>query len=130
MFKKYYTDLGLLILRLGIGVMFILHGFPKIAGGVEKWTALGGSMNNFGVDFFPTFWGFMAALSEFGGGILLVLGIGFRLACFLMFSTMFVALTFHFNRGDGIQGASHAIESAIIFVSLFLTGPGKYKVKF
>jgi putative oxidoreductase len=30
-----YRDAGLLVLRIGIGVMFMLHGFPKVMGGPE-----------------------------------------------------------------------------------------------
>lgn len=31
-----YRDVGLLILRVGIGLMFMIHGFPKLFGGPEK----------------------------------------------------------------------------------------------
>jgi len=130
MLKKYYTDFGLLILRLGIGIMFVLHGYPKITGGIELWAKLGSSMSNFGIDFAPTFWGFMAALSEFGGAVLLILGVGFRLASLLMLTTMCVATAHHFGKGDGIQGASHALEAGILFLSFLFTGPGKYTLRF
>ena len=58
------SDVGLLIIRVGIGGIFMGHGFPKIMGGVELWTRLGGSMSMLGIDFLPAFWGFMAAFSE------------------------------------------------------------------
>ena len=110
--------------------MFVLHGYPKITGGIELWTKIGSSMSNLGINFAPAFWGFMASLSEFGGAILLILGVGFRIASFLMFTTMGVATFYHLNKGDGIQGASHAIEAGILFLSLFLIGPGKYTLRF
>ena len=28
-------DIALLVLRIGIGIMFIFHGYPKIIGGVK-----------------------------------------------------------------------------------------------
>ena len=32
--RRYrYHDLGLLVLRVGLGVMFMLHGYPKLMGG-------------------------------------------------------------------------------------------------
>ena len=123
-------DLGLLTLRLGIGIMFILHGYPKVLGGVAQWTQIGSSMQNLGITFFPAFWGFMAALSEFGGAVLLILGVGFRLASLLMLTTMCVATAHHFGKGDGIQGASHALEAGILFLSFLFTGPGKYTLRF
>ena len=121
-------DVGLLILRVGIGTMFVLHGLPKIQGGVAMWEKLGMAVGNFGIHFAPVFFGFMAALAEFGGGICLILGFCSRLACIFMFISMFVAATMHLNKGDGIQGASHAMEAAILFFSLFFIGPGKYSI--
>ena len=47
-------DKGLLILRIGIGVMFMCHGFPKLAGGPEVWTKLGGALGALGIHFEPT----------------------------------------------------------------------------
>ncbi len=72
-FLDKYRDAGLLILRVGIGVMFAFHGYPKLTAGQETWAMIGGSMKALGIGFAPTAWGFMAALSECAGGILLVL---------------------------------------------------------
>ena len=125
-YPNYHT--GLLLLRIGIGIMFMIHGFPKITGGVEKWTALGGSMSSFGIDFLPGFWGFMAAFAEFFGGLLIALGLFFRPAVLLLIITMIVATAKHASAGDGFGGYSHALESAIWFLGLLFTGPGKYSL--
>jgi len=125
-FFKTYPDLGLLILRVGIGAMFIVHGYPKITGGPEKWTQLGSVMGMFGLKMFPQFWGFLASLAEFGGGFCLILGVIFRPACFLMLGAMAVATSMHLGQGDGLSVASHAIEAGIVFLSLLVIGPGKY----
>jgi putative oxidoreductase len=122
-------DLGLLVLRVGIGVMFMAHGWPKMAGGPEKWAALGSAMDTLGIGFAPAFWGFMAALAEFGGGFLLVLGVAFRPACALLLCTMIVASAKHLAAGDGFGKSSHAIEAGILFLSLLLIGPGAYRVR-
>jgi putative oxidoreductase len=42
---------------------------------------------------------------------------------------MAVAAARHVALGDGFNGASHAIEAAVVFVGLFLTGPGKLRVR-
>ncbi len=120
-----YQDAGLLILRIGLGIMYIFHGAPKMFGGPEKWGKLGTAMGTFGIDFLSVFWGFMAAFSEFFGGILLISGLFFRPACILLTITMIVAAGFHIGRGDGLLGASHAIENGIVLLSLILIGPGK-----
>lgn len=127
-FLDKYRDYGLLALRIGYGIMYMLHGFPKISGGPERWTGVGGAIGNFGIEFLPVFWGFMAAISEFFGGFLLILGLYFRPACTLMAITMIVATGHHLGRGDGLMGASHAIENGIVLLSLILIGPGKFSL--
>lgn len=130
------VNFGLLILRIGIGIMFVLHGEEKMFGGPEKWLKLGGAMENIGITFLPTVWGFLAAFAEFGGGILLILGLVFRPACFMMLFTMFIAALVHWvdagAEGEALRGkimsGSHAIELGIVFLALLFTGPGKYSV--
>ena len=124
-----YKDAGLLILRIGIGLMFIIHGQPKLFGGLETWETIGEKgMGSVGIQMAPAFWGFMAGFAEFGGGVFLILGFFFRPACFFLLMTMIVAATSHLAGGDGIKGASHAIEAGVLFLSLILIGPGKYSV--
>ncbi|MDQ8006080.1 MAG: DoxX family protein [Pedobacter sp.] len=123
-----YRNTGLLILRIGLGAMMMVHGLPKIMGGPDKWAALGGSMKVIGINFLPTFWGLMAALTEGMGGFLLLLGLFFRPVNMLLAFTMLIAALVHFGKGEGIMGASHAIEVGIVFFSLIFIGPGKYSV--
>jgi len=121
-------DTGLLIVRVGLGIMFVMHGFPKIMGGPQQWTGLGAAMSGLGIDFVPAFWGFMAAFAEFVGGLALILGFMVRPGCALLAFTMLVATIFHLKKGDSIMGASHAIEAGIVFFSLIFIGPGKYSL--
>lgn len=127
-FLGKYSDFGLLLLRVGIGVMYLYHGFPKIMGGPEKWTKLGSAMQFVGVSAIPVFWGFMAAVSEFGGALLLIAGLFFRPACIFLAITMAVAASMHLGKGDGLQVASHAIENGVMFVGLLFIGPGRYSL--
>jgi len=121
-----YRDFGLLALRLGVGVMFLFHGWPKLIGGPDQWTALGGAVGYLGIHLFPMFWGLMAAVSELFGGVCLILGVVFRPACLLLVCTMAVAATMHFGRGDSLQTASHAIELGFVFFGLLFVGPGRF----
>lgn len=129
MWNRYDKDLGLLLIRVILGAFFMYFGWPKITGGPEKWEQLGGAMENLGITFVPVFWGFMAALSEFGGGLLLILGVLFRPALLTMIFTMFVAGLLHYTKGDGFDGYSGALEYGLLFIALFVSGPGKYAVK-
>ncbi|ALI98210.1 DoxX family protein [Rufibacter tibetensis] len=126
-FYRFQNE-GLLLLRLGIGFMFILHGWPKITGGMEKWEQVGGAMSALGITFGAAFFGFMAAFAETVGGLFLMLGFLFRPVTVLLLLTMIVATLRHMVAGDGFGGYSHALEAAILFLGLFFIGPGKYSL--
>lgn len=120
------VDAGLLLLRVGLGVMFMAHGLPKVFGGPEKWTKVGGAMANLGIDFAPALWGLMAGLSESLGGALIALGLLTRPASLLLAFIMFVAAIKHLTAGDSFPTLSHPIEALIVFLALFLMGPGRF----
>lgn len=125
-------DVGLLLLRLGIGIsMLAFHGYAKLTSGPERWRGIGGTMEGLGISFLPVFWGFMAAFAESICSALLVLGFLFRPAAAILACTMLVAASHHLRipagePGSGWGAASHAIELFAVYVALFLTGPGKY----
>jgi putative oxidoreductase len=123
-----YRDFGLLVLRLGLGVAFVLHGYPKIAGGPERWEKLGGAMGILGVDLVPVVWGFLAAFAELGGGILLILGLFTRVATLLLLATMAVATASHLDRGDPLGTVLRPIELGVVFLSLLFLGPGAHSI--
>jgi putative oxidoreductase len=128
--RKNSLDIGLLFLRTGLGLSYIIfHGAPKLLGGTERLEKVGSALSYFGLDFFPVFWGLMAALAEFIGGILIMLGIFFRPALSLMIITMFVAAAQLLARGEGIFKAAYPIEMSIALIALFIMGPGRYAVK-
>ncbi|MBL4575614.1 MAG: DoxX family protein [Opitutaceae bacterium] len=123
-----FSAFGLLILRAGIGAMIAFHGYPKFMGGVETWEKVGQAMTFIGMDYVPVFWGFCAAVIEFFGGIALILGLFTRLSSFLLCLVMAVATTMHFSIGDGMAKADHPIEMGIVFLALFIMGPGRYSI--
>ncbi len=42
--------------------------------------------------------------------------------------SMFVAVIFHLNLGHGFMKYSHALESVIIFITIMITGAGRFSV--
>lgn len=124
-----YRDLGLLLLRVGIGLSYMNYGLPKLLGGPPLWEELGQSMKYLGITFAPVVWGFLAAVSEFFGGMAVVVGGCFRIATFFLVCTMAVATIQHFGRGDAYTaGAFHSTELGIVCLSMLLTGPGRYSL--
>lgn len=123
-----YKNLGLLIIRVGLGIMFIYHGFPKLAGGVRTWEETGRATQYVHVTFWPLVWGLLSAVVETFGGFLLIIGWAFRPICLLLLINMIVAIAMHLGKGDGLMAASHAIEDAVMFAGLIFLGPGAYSV--
>ncbi|MFQ5701989.1 MAG: DoxX family protein [Acidobacteriota bacterium] len=123
-----YRDIGLLCMRLGLGVMFIFHGTPMLMGGPDRWAGLGQEMANLGITVAPVAWGFLAALSEAGGGVCLILGLFTRPACAMLLATMGVAVVHHLAAGEDLMQASHAIEDGVVFLGLIFLGPGRFSL--
>lgn len=108
--------------------MFMMHGYPKLLGGPEKWEAIGGAIKYTGIDFLPVMWGLISAMTETFGGFLILLGLAFRPVCILLTINMAMAAAMHLNKGDGIMGASQTIELGFVVFGLVFIGPGKYSV--
>lgn len=127
-FFERRQDLLLLLFRLVLGSMFMWHGFPKLTGGIETWVKLGATMKVLGITFAPSLWGFMPAIIEFGGGLLLFLGLFYRLAAFFLFSNMMMAFSIQMLSGAGLFKAAQSLEDGFSFVAALGVGPGKYSL--
>jgi putative oxidoreductase len=128
-----YKNFGLLVIRVGLGIMFIYHGYPKLIGGIKMWEQLGSSTKYVGIHFAPVLWGLLCALVETIGGFLLFIGLVFiglvfRPVCLLLVINLIVAAISQYKSGGGLQDAAHAIEDAIMFAGLMFLGPGRYSV--
>lgn len=127
-----YQGTGLLLLRIGVGIMMILHGLPKLMDGKEKWVKLGGNMKHFGLNAYPEIWGFMASVTETVGGLFFLIGFFFRPSSFLLMFTMLVAASSHLYKAnttlEGVMDASEAIELGFVFLAMFIIGPGRYSI--
>jgi putative oxidoreductase len=117
---------GLLLLRLVMGVAFILHGWPKIQNPMG-WMGPEASV--------PAILQALAALAEFGGGMALVVGLLTRLASLGIMSNMIVALGMvHLPHGHPFVGKAGgpSYELAAVYLAcavLFLIlGPGRFSL--
>ena len=123
-----YSNVGLLIIRLGLGVAFMMHGLGKFQGGEKVLTMVGSAVGNVGINGGFYFFGAIAASSEMLGGLLVLLGAFSRPACLLLLSVLSMALLMHLKNGDGFGVYSHAAELWVVFLGLFLVGPGSLSV--
>jgi len=121
-------DIGLLILRIGIGLAFLGHGIPKLVAGPPVWEKLGGAMALLGVTWAPDFWGFMAAFAEAAGGLSLILGLLLRPFLIMLLFEMLLASYMHLHMGQGFNAASNALQMVVVFAALLVTGAGRYSL--
>lgn len=126
--RSHLQHIGLLLLRVGLGFMFILHGYPKVFGGPEKWTEVGASMQYLGIEGAPMFFGFMAGIVEFFGGIFLMLGLFFIPTLVFLLIVMIVASITSISSGEDFSSYSHSIEIGIVILSLFFIGSGRHSL--
>jgi putative oxidoreductase len=117
------ADLGLLILRVYVGLTFVIaHGWPKL----QKPSMIIDGVEKMGLPA-PTVAGWLAILAEFGGGLLLALGLATRPAAFLIACTMAVAgLVAHAN--DPFQVKELAFTYLAIAITFMFTGSGRYGI--
>lgn len=128
---KTFPDFGLLVIRLVLGLSYVIaHGGVKLFAGPAMWTKVGSAVNFLGIDFMFTVWGFLAACSEFFGGILILLGLFFRPASVFIIITMLVAANQGLSSGKTLSSIVYPLELGITVLGLFFTGPGKYSLDF
>jgi putative oxidoreductase len=126
------NDIGLLVLRLVLGSIFIGHGSQKLFGsfGGSGLKATTGWMEKMG--FRPAwFWGLMAALTEFGGGVLVLFGFLGPLGSLGIIAAMLIAIVkVHWSKGfwSGKGGIEFPLMNLAAALALGLTGPGAFSV--
>lgn len=122
------NDIGRLVLRLTLGILILLHGVAKIAGGpggiigmVEK-TGLPGEL------------GYLVYVGEVIAPLLLIIGLWTRIAAALIAGNMLVAVVLA-HTGDLLtltRSGGWALELQAMFffvaVAIVLLGPGRYAV--
>jgi putative oxidoreductase len=120
------VDLVLLLMRAVVGYAFILHGWGKIQNPLH-WM---GSESPI-----PGLFQALAAISEFGGGFALILGLLTRLGALGIGCTMTVAVFMHrFVWGDPFVnltgGRAYELASAYLLIALLLVllGPGRFSL--
>jgi len=72
-------DWGPLVLRIGMGIIFLVHGWPKLNPNppMKGAAGFGGFLKQIGVPL-PMFFAWVVALLETFGAVLLILGLGTR----------------------------------------------------
>jgi putative oxidoreductase len=119
-------SVGLLLLRLVVGAAFLFHGWGKIQNPLG-WMGPEAPV--------PAIFQALAALSEFGGGMALIVGLLVRLASLGISSVMVVALAMvHLPHGDPFvsKTGGPSYELAAVYLAcavlFLLLGPGRFSL--
>ena len=114
------TNTALLILREGAGLMMLTHGWAKFQ------NLLAGEMgfaDPIGIGAEASL--VLTVLAEFACSILVILGLGTRLAAIPLIITMAVAW-FIVHSGDPFGTKEKAALYLLCYLVIFITGAGKY----
>ena len=119
------TDLGILLLRVIVGVVFVYHGWAKVSN-------IDGTLAFFSqIGLGSSLLVYAAAYGEFVGGILILLGAFVRYVSPILVIIMAVAIqTVHLSKGFNIMqgGYEYALTLLVVSASLGMLGAGKYSV--
>src|SRR6187551_4125375 len=114
------ADTGLLILRIGLGVLMMVHGWSKLIGFNEKaanfydFMGLGGEIS-LG----------LAVFAEFFCSLLLVIGLGTQLVLIPLIIVAIV-IVFDVKAGNELGDKELPLLYLVGYVAVLLTGPGKF----
>jgi putative oxidoreductase len=123
-------SIGLLIIRVVIGVSFMAHGAQKLFGwfGGYGLKGTGGWMESLGIK--PgVMMALMAGLAELMGGLLFTLGLLTPLAGIMIAATMVMAII-KVHAANGYWATQNGYEYNLtliaVVISIALIGPGQY----
>ncbi|CAN5212014.1 DoxX family protein [soil metagenome] len=113
---------GMLLMRLGFGILLANHGFNKLTHYAETKIHM---MNFLGMGTTTTT--VMVIFAEFFCAILVIIGLFTRFACIPIIILMSVAL-FRAHNGDILGDGEMAGLYLLGYITLLITGPGKVSI--
>lgn len=129
----FMFDTAIFILRLFIGICFVVHGLGKLGivgpGNMEGFVGWLKSMNIP----YPELQARAAMVTEIVGGLMITLGLFLRVGAAGCFITMLVAVLIGHKGGGYLvtnnpPGFEYPFNLAVICVVLFILGPGSYSL--
>lgn len=114
--KIICTNTGMFLIRLGLGLVFIAHGWGKLAHLQE-------TIGFFATAGLPAFVAYLVSVGEFVGGIAMVLGVCTKWAGFGI--AIIMAGAVYFTWGNGFTGGyEFPLMLLLTALGIAFTGPG------
>ncbi len=110
--------IALLLLRLGLGFIFVYHGYPKL-------THIHQTVIEFPHMGFPSYFAYIAGILEFFGGWLLILGLFTRITALLLAGEMAIAIIrVHLPQGGILAMSNYQFPLALAVGAFALVAVG------
>lgn len=107
-------DWSLTFLRLVVGFVFVFHGYGKFAGDASI-AGFAQGLESMGMPL-PLLNAYLAVAAEFIGGLMLMLGLGARLASIPIIFTMLVAIAMVHGK-NGFSMAASGFEYNLVLIA-------------
>ncbi|MGH7449939.1 MAG: DoxX family protein [bacterium] len=134
--QENFNSLGLLIMRLGLGIIIFAHGAQKMLGWFGGYGWSGTMQFMTGTLGYPAFLAAIAIIVEFFGPLFIITGAATRLAAILLMIHQLFAAQLHLANGffmnyfsklaPGQEGFEYNLVLIALSFGLFFTGPGAY----
>jgi len=124
MFKKdsvVSLDTGLFLIRLGLGLVFVVHGWGKL----DDLAGTVGFFNNAGL---PAVVAYLVAVIEFVGGIAMIAGVWTKWAGWLLAIIMAGAILFVKGKMGFIGGYEFDLSLLLMALGVAFMGPGELTI--
>lgn len=130
--RENRTDIALLLLRIILGVVFIVHGGQKVLGWAGG-PGLDGFVGHMASMHMPAVFGYLVAFGELLGGLGLLVGLLTRIAALGPVAAMAGAvLLVHLKNGFLNEGAKAGYEYPltllVVALAVMIAGPGRYSL--
>ncbi len=128
MFTGKFQSCGIAVLRIVVGVVFLMHGYQKLF--KFGFHGVTGMFSHFGIPL-PGFFAVVVTLVEFVGGILLITGLATRIPAALLAVDMLVAIfAVHIKVGFfSPMGVEFPLTLLAGLICLFFAGGGAASLK-
>lgn len=127
-----FREIGWLIVRVTFGLLLMTHGYPKLFGVTPDGSRMIEGFAKTMVEPLgfpaPLLFAYLAALSEFVGGLCIALGLLTPVAALFVAGTMAMALRHHLGQGDPLKVFELALIYLAIALGIALIGGGRYSL--
>ncbi len=130
-FLDHLQGLAPLVLRLGVGLVFAVHGLSKLTNGPVQFSSM---LSGLGVGA-PVILAWLVTVAELVGGLLIIVGLLTRLATLPLIATMVGAILLVKVKvgiiapmGAPMPGAEVDIALLAGLLALLFMGPGRFSI--